>query len=272
MFSLTLALLQPAPAATPHTLSKKIASISLYAVEGDVRVDVDPEARRTVIETLDHRPGHTCAFQLQENGREAHVSFGPKDLEDPRDCRMDFSIRLSPGTVLDIDLGIGRVDARDVETPLGISVRSGDIRLTDVGGVTLEVGEGDISLDNVLGEATVSVESGRVHGTPRGRLTAIVGEGLIDLRDLDAPVHASTAIGNIWLDYRTAPSGELALHAGKGNIVVGLPAGTPVGTNLTSTRGDTRCELPHGEDLQVNAIAGMGSILVRGATDRGPRM
>jgi len=263
MFTLALLILSPSMASTSHVLGKRIDEVTLQAVEGDVRVVVDPEARRIEIDTVDHRPGHTCSFQRVEAGRTATITFGPKALESATDCRMDFTIRLRPEVQLSVDLGLGRIDVRDVATDLKISVHRGDVHLTDVGAVTLAVGEGDVALDNVDGPTVITVDKGHLHGSQTGALTASVREGQINLKGLDAPVSAQTDIGSILLGYRSVPEEGLRLNAGMGNIVVDLPPGTTVRSDLTSARGLATCELPPGNDLHISAVAGMGSILVR---------
>ena len=177
MFTLALLILSPSMASTSHVLGKRIDEVTLQAVEGDVRVVVDPEARRIEIDTVDHRPGHTCSFQRVEAGRTATITFGPKALESATDCRMDFTIRLRPEVQLSVDLGLGRIDVRDVATDLKISVHQGDVHLTDVGAVTLAVGEGDVALDNVDGPTVITVDKGHLHGSQTGALTASVREG-----------------------------------------------------------------------------------------------
>jgi DUF4097 and DUF4098 domain-containing protein YvlB len=262
MFILAIAVLT-ASATPPRPLHKKVTHVQIHAVEGDVRVEVDASASRIVVETLDRRPGHTCAFELDSSRDRAVLTFGPKSLEVPTDCRMDFTVRLRPDDSLAIALGSGHVDVRDVETDLSVAVTDGNVRLSDVGSVHVVVGHGDIALSNVLGSADISLEKGRIHGTPRGTVTASVGEGHIDLDDLDAPVSARTNVGNIQLAYASIPGGDLNLNAGLGNIVVDLPRGTTVRPDLTAAGGSARCDLPFGTDLAVNAVAGMGSILLR---------
>jgi len=262
MFMIAIATLTSS-AATPHTLDKKVTQVQIQAVEGDIRVEVDASARRIVVETRDRRPGHTCALELETSRDQAVLTFGPKSLEVATDCRMDFTVRLRPDDGLAIALGSGQVDVREVATDLRVAVTEGDVRLSDVGSVHVVVGHGDIALSNVNGSADLSLEKGRIHGNPRGAVKASVGEGHIHLDELDAPVSAQTHVGNIQLTYLSVPRGDLNLNAGLGNIVVDFPRGTAVQPDLTAAGGSATCDLPFGTDLSVNAVAGMGSILLR---------
>ena len=262
MLTLILALTAPSFAGTSgsYVLNKKAAQVVLHVVEGDIRVVVDPDADRVTVETVDYRPGHTCAFEISESKGRSSLSFGPKTLEQASDCRMDFTVTLAPDVRFTLELGKGRTQLTGIAADLDISIGEGDVELTNVNRVTLAVREGDVSLRNVTGPMEIELGKGRLHGTPVGALAASVGEGHIELHGLGAPVTAETGIGNILLGYKAVPNGVLTLNAGMGNIVVDLPNDTRVLPQLTSSSGTTECELPTGSDVEVTAVAGMGSV------------
>jgi len=263
MIALALALITPSFAgmSTTHTLGKKVDQVVLKVVEGDIRVRVDDTLDRTEIETIDYRPGHTCGFDISEAKGRAAIAFGPKALEQASDCRMDFTVVLKPGVRFSLELGKGRTQITGIATDLDISIGEGDVELTDVNAVRLAVREGDVSLRKVTGPMDIDLGKGRLHGTPVGVLAASVGEGHIELHGLGAQVTAETQIGNILLGYQAVPDGLVTLHAGMGNIVVDLPNGTGVLPQITSASGGTtECELPTGSDVEVIAVAGMGSV------------
>ena len=81
------------PIAGTHDLSKKTQSVALTSVEGAVRVSMDASIEAPVLEVVDHRPGRTCELVIQTTKGHTSVVFGPKDKEDPRDCRADFRVR-----------------------------------------------------------------------------------------------------------------------------------------------------------------------------------
>jgi hypothetical protein len=264
MVLLALSLITPSLAGMSgaHTLGKKVDHVVLQVIEGDIRVRVAADADRVVMETIDYRPGHTCAFDMSETRGRATISFGPKTLEEATDCRMDFTVTLSPGVRFSLELGRGRTRLTGIAADIDISVGEGDVELIDVGAVTLAVGAGDVSLRNVTGSMDIELGKGRLHGTPRGILAASVGEGHIELQELAAQVTAETGIGNILLGYQAVPNGILTLNAGMGNIVVDLPNDTEVLPQLTAASGTTRCALPTGSDVEIIAVAGMGSVLL----------
>ncbi len=262
MLTLLIALITPSFAGNTHTLGKKVDLVVLKAAEGDITVRVSDQADRVELETINHRPGHTCGFAISESKGRATVEFGPKALEKASDCRMDFSVTLKPGVRFALELGKGRARLFGVAADVILTVGEGDVQLTDLGAVTLSVEEGDVALQSVRGPMQIELGKGRLHGTPTGKLAASVQEGHIELQGLGAPVSAETGIGNILLGYDAVPDGVLTLNAGMGNIVVDLPNGTGVLPQLTSASGETLCDLPAGSDVEVIAVAGMGSVKV----------
>jgi len=211
---------------------------------------------------VDHRPGRTCELVIQTTKGHTSVVFGPKDKEDPRDCRADFRVRLPPGVDFEVAVGQGRLEARGLSVALSGSVGQGPVLLAGVSGPTeLSLGQGDFELTDVVGPVVLEVGQGRILGTATGPLTATVGQGRVKLSGLTSDARVDTGVGDILLGFDAAPS-EVTLNAGNGHVVVDLPTGTTVQPNLSAFSGGATCELPEGPGVQVTAVSGIGSVRV----------
>lgn len=166
-------------------------------------------------------------------------------------------------------VGITLPEGSAIATKLGSADFVANGRL---GGVRLKSGSGDVSLDGLDGESLIETGSGdlSVH-TVRGDLHGRTGSGDIMLQRVEAPVRVSTGSGDVQattvaadLEVKsgsgdllvrdaaddvalTTASGDLEvtrmvrgqLHAKNvsGDIRVGIPAGTPVWTDVAAVTG-----------------------------------
>ena len=175
-----------------------------------------------------------------------------------------------------------RLDVR-VTLPLDSRVvtksGSADVRLEGrIAGATLRSGSGDVTVAEVDDEAFVESGSGDVSvRTARGPLQVKCGSGRVSIGRLDGPGTVSTGSGDVSIEFVLAPlsvksgsghlrvrearedlllntaSGELsvgAAHRGQltaknasGDITVGIPAGVPVWTDVSSLTGRVGSDL-----------------------------
>jgi hypothetical protein len=135
---------------------------------------------------------------------------------------------------LEID---GSVESTLVETG------SGDLSLRECeGSLRVKSGSGDIVLGTVGGESSISTGSGDVRiETCHGDTTVKTGSGDLRVTDTDADVMLSTGSGDLMID--TARRGRVTLKGASGDALIGIPAGTPVWTDMSTVSGDITSNL-----------------------------
>ena len=178
-----------------------------------------------------------------------------------REHRLDVVVTLPTGSELtirtgsaDIDVsgtvaggqlksGSGRVRVDTTDAPLSIASGSGDV---DVDTATAEVrvksGSGSVRLADLATTSAVSTGSGGVQiGTNRGPVVVKTGSGDLEVREAEADVTLSTASGDLVVG--TARRGRLTAKAVSGDVEVGIPAGVPVWTDISTVSGSIRSRL-----------------------------
>lgn len=248
----------------PVELPKNTVSVHLHSVEGDVRISVDPAATEAVVKATDFRPGRACVLEVvkEKRGR-TEIRFDAKDQEDPKLCRTEFDVVVPPAMAVEVALGVGKITASGMQGALTLASGRGAVELKGLAGpVKAAVSEGDLRIEGITGFLEAAVAEGNVVGKGAGDLKVATTNGRIRLDGLTGKVEAATSVGDILLTFAEAPGGDLLLNAGSGNVVVDLPAGTRVRSRLSSMTGTTTCELPEGDDLEVVAVAGSGSVRV----------
>lgn len=156
---------------------------------------------------------------------------------------------------------------------------SADVRLEGrIGGATLRSGSGEVTVSELTGEAFVEAGSGDVSvRTAHGPLQVKSGSGTVSIGRLEGPATVSTGSGDVlvesvlaalsvksgsgdlrvretWEDLTlNTASGDLcveAAHCGQltaknasGDITVGIPAGVPVWTDVSSLTGRVGSDL-----------------------------
>jgi DUF4097 and DUF4098 domain-containing protein YvlB len=120
---------------------------------------------------------------------------------------------------------------------------SGDVELEDVEAeLVVETGSGDVAVDRIDGTATISTGSGDVMVETAGdSLQVKSGSGDLQVREALNDVALSTASGDLLID--RMHRGQLAAKNVSGDIRVGIPAGIPVWTDITSMTGSVRSNL-----------------------------
>jgi DUF4097 and DUF4098 domain-containing protein YvlB len=165
------------------------------------------------------------------------------------------------------------------DTRITSKLGSADLRVEGrIGDSLLRTGSGEIRVDELGGETIVETGSGDVWvQTAAGALRVKCGSGDVYVDRLDGPADISTGSGDVTVDVATAPvkvksgSGstrvrdaaqDLALNTASGDLVVdridkgqivaknvsgdirvGVPAGVPVWTDITSMTGAVRSNL-----------------------------
>jgi DUF4097 and DUF4098 domain-containing protein YvlB len=137
-----------------------------------------------------------------------------------------------------VQSGSGDVCLPELTEEADIQTGSGDVRVDSVGGsLRVKAGSGDVELGQVHGDASVSTGSGDVEiAYTAGTLEVKSGSGDVTLRDGHEDVSLTTASGD--LSVRTLHRGRLRANNVSGDIEIGIPAGVPVWTDVTTLTGD----------------------------------
>lgn len=133
------------------------------------------------------------------------------------------------GDVLELaDCGWGCSVSYDLVVPAGVRVEgsagSGSVRVSGADAVDVEVGSGSIEARDVAGAVRASTNSGSVRlERVGGAVTALSSSGTVSGRDLAGPVDASSSSGDVDLTL-TRPQNVHAV-ASSGDVDVTVPPG-----------------------------------------------
>ena len=139
--------------------------------------------------------------------------------------------------------GSGDVEVERADGPMVIDSGSGDIRCHAAAAeVRIKSGSGDIDLGDVRGTTGISTGSGDVViGVVHERTVIKTGSGDLELKRSEADVNLSTASGDVVVGH--APRGRITAKNVSGDVRVGIPAGTPVWTDVNSVTGSVASNL-----------------------------
>lgn len=139
--------------------------------------------------------------------------------------------------------GSGDVEIDLVEGPLVVDSGSGDIRCHEAAAeIRIKSGSGDVDLGSVRGTTGISTGSGDVViGVARERTVIKTGSGDLEVKRAEADVSLATASGDLVIGH--APRGRITAKNVSGDVRVGIPAGTPVWTDVNTVTGSVASNL-----------------------------
>ena len=142
---------------------------------------------------------------------------------------------------------------------------SGDIRGKEFGGdVRIKSGSGDVTLGDVRGNAMVTTGSGDVViGQAHATTVMKTGSGDLEVKRSGADVSLTTASGDLTLGH--VPHGKVVAKNVSGDVRVGIPAGTPVWTDVSSVTGSVASNLSsHGKPSEGQPFVELRASTVSG--------
>ncbi len=157
-----------------------------------------------------------------------------------------------------IDTGSGDVDVHDARGDLRVKSGSGRVRVGHAGAtLAVSTGSGDVEIESTAGPAVVKTGSGDVH-----------------VADVGADLTSSSGSGDLVL--ARASRGRLTLRGSSSDVRVGVPAGTPVWTDVLTRSGGLHHDLagtgePEAgvDHLELRVRTGTGDVVLhRVQTDR----
>jgi hypothetical protein len=161
--------------------------------------------------------------------------------------------------------GSGDIAIEKAGGPVVIESGSGDIKGHQLSAeVRIKSGSGDIDLRDLRGKTGISTGSGDVVlGLVRGTTVIKTGSGDLKVERAEADVSLATASGDLTIG--SAPCGKVTAKNVSGDVRVGIPAGTPVWTDVSTVTGSLRNNLastgkpaegqPHVE-LRASTVSG----------------
>jgi DUF4097 and DUF4098 domain-containing protein YvlB len=139
--------------------------------------------------------------------------------------------------------GSGDVRIEELAADAVVETGSGDVTVDVVRGpLRVRSGSGDVTLDRVHAPAQVTTGSGDVVVVSADEpVTVKSGSGDARVREARRDVSLTTASGDLVVDL--AHRGQLTARNVSGDIRVGVPAGLPVWTDVTTMSGHVRSDL-----------------------------
>lgn len=142
-----------------------------------------------------------------------------------------------------IKSGSGDVTVDTVTGPAQMEIGSGDIRVASArDALRIKSGSGDVRVGHAEGALAISTGSGDVElGTSNGPAVVKTGSGDLNVAESHDDVAMTTGSGDFVV--RTAIRGRLTAKGASGDVHVGIPAGVPVWTDLSTVSGEIRSNL-----------------------------
>ena len=166
--------------------------------------------------------------------------------------------------------GSGDIQLDTMTGPAVVDTGSGDITLNDAGAdVRVKSGSGDIGVASVAGTTGISTGSGDVTvGAAGGAIVLKSGSGDLRVGQAHGDVNMSTASGDLAID--TQHRGGVIAKNASGDVRIGIPAGVPVWTDVSTVTGHITSTLEgagqpqSGEDyIEVRAKTVSGDIALK---------
>jgi len=165
--------------------------------------------------------------------------------------------------------GSGDLEIDTAEGPLVAETGSGDVRVENArGDLKAKSGSGDIVVVEAEGTAAVSTGSGDVQlWTTHGPVVVKTGSGDLKVGDAGHDVSFSTGSGDLVV--KTAQRGRLTAKGASGDLHIGVRAGVPVWTEISTVSGEIRSNLQGAgeprdgvEHLEVRARTVSGDVVL----------
>lgn len=228
--------------------------VALYAEIGSGQIDVT--ATETTESRVEITGRHADEVDVTLAGRDLRI-IGPKRRTGFFGNDDSLFVTVTVPTASDLVVRTGSADLGVVGELASGHVRtgSGDVRLDVLtGSLTVQTGSGDVEIEETRGDASIKCGSGDVTVRHAGSALAVsTGSGDVevganhgpaviktgsgDVRVVDAVTDLSMTTGSGDLQIDTARAGRFVAKGASGSVHVGIPAGTPVWTDISTVSG-----------------------------------
>lgn len=139
--------------------------------------------------------------------------------------------------------GSGDVRIEALSGPAVVETGSGEVEIDEAGDhLRVKSGSGDVAVRRTAGTVVVSTGSGDVTlGSSSAPAAIKTGSGDLRVHDAEDDVSMRTGSGDLVVE--TFRRGRFTANGASGDVHVGVPAGIPVWTDLTSVSGEIRSDL-----------------------------
>jgi len=191
-----------------------------------------------------------------------------------RRAQVDFELEVPKGLALELGTASGDIELVGVSGGGKLSSASGGISLMDCSGtfeistasgdielskcpdieVRIQAASGDIEIKDSRGAVAVQSVSGDVSlGLERGRASVVTVSGDLQMEagSLDG-LSASTTSGDIDIELKSAPGGDIRLASVSGDVELELPDDADVFIDAATASGDIDCSLELAERSQTS--------------------
>jgi DUF4097 and DUF4098 domain-containing protein YvlB len=154
----------------------------------------------------------------------------------------DITVRGRVGTA-QAKSSAGDLHLETATGPVLVESGSGDIHIGTAGdALKVKSGSGDVVIGDSAGTTSISTGSGDVRvATSRAQTVVKTGSGDLEVGDSTHEVSLSTGSGDLVVS--RARSGRVSAKGASGDVRVGIPAGVPVWTDITTITGQIRSNL-----------------------------
>ena len=207
--------------------------LSVENGSGRVRVTATETSETRVVVT----GRHSDEVDVTQHDREIRIVPPRRRAGFFGDDSLDIEVSLPLGSDLSARTGSADVVADGAVGTVQVKTGSGDVELQEVlEDVQVKCGSGDVRIGEAQAAVAVSTGSGDVEiGRSRGPAVVKTGSGDVRFREAATDVSVMTGSGDLLID--TAREGRLHAKGASGSIHVGIPAGTPVWTDITTLSG-----------------------------------
>lgn len=191
------------------------------------------------------------------DGRSTRIRSSGSGLE----AFADLVIRVPKGQAVELNLGAGAIEARDVEGALALRTHVSRIEVRGVeGSLTARTGSGGILAERVTGDVDVVTGSGGIdlRDVRATTLKARAGSGSVDGARISAETFdVNTGSGGMRIEDLGAD--EIRASAGSGRVTLDL-AKVARRATINTGSGGVRLALPASPNLEVQLSTGSGGI------------
>ncbi len=171
-----------------------------------------------------------------------------------------------------VKTGSGEVRIDVITGPATIETGSGDVEVEEARSeLRIKCGSGDVVTRHAESSVAISTGSGDVQiGANHG--PALVKTGSGDVRVVEADSDVSLVTGSGDLQIETARRGRFSAKGASGSIHVGIPAGTPVWTDISTVSGRIHSDVEgagepaegadHVEHIELRATTVSGDVIL----------
>jgi DUF4097 and DUF4098 domain-containing protein YvlB len=233
---------------------------SVISVEGKNADDVIVEQRGDSISVIE--PGRGRIFG--DNALRVEIRLPVGSNPAVRTGSADIELEGRAGHA-QLRSGSGDCTVDTVEGHLLVETGSGEIRVDDVrGNVKVKSGSGDVEIGEAGGTTSISTGSGDVTvENARDNTVVKTGSGDLSIGAARGDTSFSTGSGDVSIDL--VERGRLTVKGASGDVSIGVKAGVPVWTDVTTVSGTIRSSLQgagqpqEGEDhieLRAKTVSG----------------